>query len=107
MTAITANDLKKKGVSVLDPILKDEEEVVITVRGQSRYVVMEMDAYNHFRECELEAALLETKREMDAYNHFRECELEAALLETKRDLSEGRHVSENVADHIRRITDEL
>ena len=85
MTAITANDLKKKGVSVLDPILKDEEEVVITVRGQSRYVVMEMDAYNHFRECELEAA----------------------LLETKRDLAEGRHVSENAADHIRRFTDEL
>ena len=85
MTTITANDLKKKGVSVLDPILKDEEEVVITVRGQNRYVVMEMDAYNHFRECELEAA----------------------LLETKRDLSEGRHVSENVADHIQRITDEL
>ncbi len=85
MTAITANDLKKKGVSVLDPILKDEEEVVITVRGQSRYVVMDMDAYNHFRECELEAA----------------------LLETKRDLAEGKHVSESVADHIRRITDEL
>ncbi len=85
MTTITANELKKKGVSIFDPILKENEEVVITIRGQNRYVVMDMDAYTHFRECELEAA----------------------LLETKRDLTAGRYVSESVADHIRRITDEL
>lgn len=85
MTAITANDLKKKGVSILDPILKKNEEVVITIRGQNRYVVMDMDSYTHFRECELEAALLETKRDLDA----------------------GHHVSESVADHIRRITNEI
>ena len=85
MIAVTANDLKKKGVSVLDPILKEEVEVVITVRGQNRYVVMDMDAYTHFRECELEAA----------------------LLETKRDMAEGNAVSESVTDHIRRITDEI
>ena len=85
MTAITANDLKKKGVSILDPILKENEEVVITIRGQNRYVVMDMDSYSHFRECELETA----------------------LLETKRDLAGGHHVSESVADHIRRITDEI
>lgn len=85
MTAIAANDLKKKGVSILDPILKKEAEVVITVRGKNRYVVMDMDSYNHFRECELEAALLETKRDMDA----------------------GKYISESVTDHIRRITDEV
>ena len=85
MTAITANDLKKKGVSILDPILKENKEVVITLRGQNRYVVMDMDSYNHFRECELEAA----------------------LLETKRDLAEGQYVLETVSDHIRRITDDL
>ena len=85
MTAITANDLKKKGVSILDPILKENEEVVITIRGQNRYVVMDMDSYNHFRECELEAA----------------------LIETKRDLAAGQYVSESVTDHIRRITDEI
>ena len=85
MTAVTANDLKKKGVSILDPILKENDEVVITIRGQSRYVVMDMDSYAHFRECELEAALLETKRE----------------------LATGKFVSESVTDHIRRITDEL
>jgi PHD/YefM family antitoxin component YafN of YafNO toxin-antitoxin module len=85
MTAITANDLKKQGVSVLDPLLEEENEVVITVRGKSRYVVMDMDAYNHFRECELEAA----------------------LTETRRDLELGKYVVESVADHIRRVADEL
>ena len=85
MITITANDLKKQGVSVLDPILKDEQEAVITVRGERKYVVMDMNAYNHFRECELEAALIETQSDLDA----------------------GKHVSESVVDHIRRITDGL
>ncbi|MDF7801500.1 type II toxin-antitoxin system Phd/YefM family antitoxin [Pontiellaceae bacterium B1224] len=85
MTAITANDLKKQGVSLLDPILKDEQEAVITVRGKRKYVVMDMEAYNHLRECELDAA----------------------LMESKRDLETGKFVSESVADHIRRITDDL
>lgn len=85
MTTITANELKKQGISALDPILKDEQEAVITVRGKRKYVVMDMEAYNHFRECELEAA----------------------LVETQRDLAAGNHVSESVTDHIRRITDGL
>jgi hypothetical protein len=85
MTVITANELKKQGVSLLDPILKNEQEAVITVRGERKYVVMDMAAYNHLRECELEAALTETKRDLDS----------------------GKFVSESVADHIRRITDAL
>ena len=85
MTTITANELKKQGVSVLDPILKEESEAVITVRGERKYVVMDMQAYNHLRECELEAA----------------------LMESRRDLESGKFVSESVADHIRRITDDL
>lgn len=85
MTIVTANDLKKQGVSLLDPILKDEQEAVITVRGKRKYVVMDMEAYNHLRECELDAA----------------------LMESKRDLETGKFVSESAADHIRRITDDL
>lgn len=85
MTAITANDLKKQGVSALDPLLKEESEVVITVRGKGRYVVMDMDAYNHFRECELETALLESRQDLEA----------------------GRFAVEGVADHIRRVADAL
>jgi len=44
---------------------------------------------------------------MDAHDPFQEQELEVALLETKRELAAGQYVSESVADHIRRILDEI
>ena len=37
------------------------------------------------------------------YQHLRECELEAALAESKADLEAGRFVKETVAQHIQRI----
>ena len=81
MKAITANDLKTKGVSCIDAALKEEGEALITVRGQNRYVVMDFDAYNRLRGCELEAALYEARRE----------------------IAEGKCVEETVDEHIARI----
>ena len=37
------------------------------------------------------------------YQHLRECELEAALAESKADIDAGRFVKETVAQHIQRI----
>lgn len=82
MTYIPANELKKKGVSVIDDIIKDQEEVIITVRGKSKYVVIDMETYNRFREYELEAA----------------------LADARRDLEKGDYIKESVQDHIKRIT---
>lgn len=42
MNTITANQLKTKGVSVIESKLADERELVITVRGKEKYVVMDM-----------------------------------------------------------------
>lgn len=81
MSKLTANDLKTKGVSILDEALREDQEATITVRGESRYVVMDM------------------KR----YNYLRECELEAALAETLKDLSKGDFVEESVDDHLKRL----
>lgn len=78
---ITANDLKTKGVSILDKESSDSTEVIITVRGKHKYVVLPIEKYNHLRECELEAA----------------------LLETKRDIKAGRFVKEPVGKHVKRI----
>ena len=61
---ITANELKTKGVSVLNEETSDGNEVIVTVRGKNRYVVVPIEKYNYLRECELEAALLETKRDI-------------------------------------------
>ncbi len=79
---ITANELKTKGVSVLNEETSDGSEIIITVRGKNKYVVLPIEKYNYLRECELETA----------------------LLETKRDIKEGKFIKESVEKHIKRIT---
>ncbi|HMB20186.1 MAG TPA: type II toxin-antitoxin system prevent-host-death family antitoxin [Spirochaetota bacterium] len=79
---ITANDLKTKGVTLLDDETSDGSEVIITVRGKSKYVVLPIDKYNYLRECELDTA----------------------LLESQKDLKEGKFIKESVEKHIKRIT---
>ena len=81
--SITANDLKVKGVTILEQAIASESEAIITVRGKSKYVVLSIDEYNRLRECELEAA----------------------LIDAKKDLAEGKFYSDSVEDHIKRITD--
>jgi len=79
---ITANDLKTKGVTILNDETADGAEVIITVRGKNKFVVLPIDKYNYLRECELEAA----------------------LLESKRDIKEGKFIKESVEKHVKRIT---
>ena len=78
---ITANELKVKGISILDKITSEQNEAIITVRGKNKYVVMTMEEYNYLRECELEAA----------------------LIESQKDISEGRYNVDSVEDHLKRI----
>ena len=85
MATITANELKTRGISAIDPIVKENQAALISVRGKIRYVVMDMQMYNRLRECELEAA----------------------LMETRRDLEKGEFYKESVTEHIKRITNEL
>ncbi|MFZ1980964.1 MAG: type II toxin-antitoxin system prevent-host-death family antitoxin [Smithella sp.] len=79
---ITANELKTKGVSILNDETADGTEVIITVRGKNKFVVLPIEKYNYLRECELEAA----------------------LLESKRDIKEGKFFKESVEKHIKRIS---
>jgi len=81
MNSISANDLKTKGVSAIERALEDQPEVILTVRGQPKYVVMSHEQYAHLRECELEAALAESKADLDG----------------------GRFVKESVEEHIKRL----
>ncbi|MBI9097777.1 MAG: prevent-host-death protein [Spirochaetaceae bacterium] len=78
---ITANDLKVKGVSILDQMTADQNEAIITVRGKSKYVVLTIDEYNYLRECELEAA----------------------LVESRKDLQNGDFHSDSIEEHLKRI----
>lgn len=79
---ITANDLKTKGISILNDGTSDGDEVIITVRGKNKFVVIPMEKYNYLRECELEAA----------------------LHESRKDIKDGKVFKESVEKHIKRIT---
>lgn len=85
MAALAANDLKTKGISAVEARLKTDEEVIISVRGQDRYVIMDLEKYNKLREYELAMA----------------------LQEAKADVAAGRFVTESVVDHMRRISDDV
>lgn len=82
MNTITANQLKIKGISLIENNLRDKHELVITVRGKEKFVVMDMQHYNYLRECELDAALHETEADFQA----------------------GKFVTESVEKHVKRVT---
>lgn len=66
MPTISANELKTKGVTAIESQLANQTEAVISVRGKDRYVVMDLAHYQYLRECELEAALAESRADLAA-----------------------------------------
>lgn len=66
MASISANDLKTKGVAAIEAALRERPEALVSVRGKDRFVVMDLAHYHHLRECELEAALAETRADLAA-----------------------------------------
>lgn len=81
MSSISANDLKTKGISAIEAELAHQPEAIISVRGKDRFVVMDIAHYHYLRECELDAA----------------------LAETRADLAAGRFVKESAEDHLARL----
>ncbi len=81
MGAVVANDLKTKGIKAIEDALQGQLEAPVSVRGKVKYVVMSQEHYQYLRECELEAA----------------------LAESKTDLAGGRFVKETVAQHLERL----
>ena len=77
---IPANELKIKGVSIIESMLNKLDEVLISIRGKNRYVVVDIDRYNYLRECELEKALQDVRKDiadgksrvLSAEEHFKE-----------------------------------
>ena len=64
MPHISANDLKTKGVSAIEFALRTAPEAIVSVRGKDKFVVMDMAQYHYLRECELEAALAQTRADL-------------------------------------------
>jgi prevent-host-death family protein len=85
MNAVTANELKTRGISAVEDLLETEEEVIISVRGVDKYVVMGLEKYARFRETELHMAVKEARADYEA----------------------GRATTESVDDHMKRVADEI
>ena len=85
MSQLTANDLKVRGISAIESVLAGQTEATISVRGKDRFVVMKMSQYHYLRECELEAA----------------------LIQSQADVTAGRAVQETAQDHMTRLDAQL
>lgn len=88
MAVLTANDLKTKGVSDIERLLQDAQEVIISVRGTPRYVVMDIARYDFLRECELLAAWAQTRADLAA-GHYRRENADAHLARLQDELSDA------------------
>ena len=85
MTSISANDLKTKGIAAIEAVLAQQTEAIVSVRGKERFVIMDLAHYHYLRECELEAA----------------------LAESRADLKAGRFLKESAEAHLQRLDAEL
>lgn len=81
MNPLTANDLKVRGIGAIEEALAQQPEAIISVRGKERFVVMDLAQYHYLRECELEAALVQSRADLEA----------------------GRAVQETAAEHMARL----
>jgi PHD/YefM family antitoxin component YafN of YafNO toxin-antitoxin module len=77
MHTISANDLKKRGISA-----SCDKETLVTIRGRPAYVILSLDQYESLTMAELELA----------------------IAEAGADYKKGRYVVESVEKHIKRIT---
>ena len=66
---ITANEVKTRGVSLFDELFKKFDELIISVRGKKKYVVIDIDRYNEMRKAELEQAYQEVMKDYKNGNY--------------------------------------
>jgi prevent-host-death family protein len=84
MGIVSADEVKRRGISALAAVVEDEGEAVITVRGKSRFVVMTVEKYHRLRQVELADAVREARADYKA----------------------GRVYKDTVKEHLRRVKKE-
>lgn len=81
MNAITANELKTRGIRGVEQLIKKNGEAAITVRGKVRYMIVSPEKYDRLREAELEYA----------------------VREAKQDVKSGRIAATSIAEHLEQV----
>jgi prevent-host-death family protein len=78
---ISANTIKTKGMSFINKFIKNKDEVIVSVRGKRKYVILPIEEYEHIRDLEIEQAV---KQAEDDYNN-------------------NRYIAESAEEHFKRI----
>ena len=82
---INANEVKTKGVSIFGKLLEQFDELIISVRGKKKYVVLDITRYEEFRRNELDLA----------------------YMKTLQDIKNKRYKVQSAKEHIKDLVDEL
>ncbi|WP_151899355.1 prevent-host-death protein [Sulfurimonas hydrogeniphila] len=61
---VSANEVKKRGVSLFGELLEKWDEVIINFRGEKKYVVMDIERYKELRALELDRAYTEVMEDI-------------------------------------------
>lgn len=77
---ITANELKVRGIKMLE---KDTQEILVSVRGVTKYAILPIEYYNKLREFEIAIA----------------------LQESMADLKDKKYKKESIDSHLKRIVE--
>ena len=82
---ITANEVKTNGVSIFGKMLDKSDELIISVRGKDKFVVIDIERYKEFRANELDIAYMKAMKEIE----------------------EGKFKTQSADEHIKELVDEL
>ena len=78
---LSANDLKTKGISFVEKLIRKYNEVFITVRGKKKFVILPIEEYEKLKEAELEKI----------------------IREAEGDYKKGRYIKETAEEHFKRL----
>ena len=62
---ITANDIKTKGVRIIEENLNEHDEVLISVHGKPKYAVLTIEQYDKYRSHQILIAYAEIQNEIE------------------------------------------
>ena len=81
---VTANEVKKRGVSLFKELFQKWDEIIISNRGKKEYVVIDYERYKSLREYELEKAYQEVME--DVKNGDYHTDIEKHLSDLKKEI---------------------
>ncbi|MCB4204648.1 type II toxin-antitoxin system Phd/YefM family antitoxin [Deferribacterales bacterium Es71-Z0220] len=62
---ISANQLKQRGISLINELAQKFDEIIVSFRGKNKYVIMDIERYEKLRESEIELAYQKALKDIE------------------------------------------